>query len=388
MICSKGDDESDAKNRLVIRDTSTGVSPGPTVPLGVVCSANALFRPTMAQIDLRLVHGRKSNEWSEQTTSSTRSYQGGRPIPFGSSQWRPCHWMHHGHVSARVPTCPQQATEQAIASYYCCFARPKAPKNLVIMPKEQFRPIAVKPPSERLWLFRLRCLVDLQLGTIVKRLRPELQALDGQILDVGAGESPWREWLSATASYRGIDVGNASEFGMRPDRKDITYYDGGVIPFADAAFDGAICIEVLEHAENPELCLSEIARILKDRAPLLISVPWSARRHHIPHDHHRFTRERLQILLDRGGFVDIEISERGNDIGAIASKLIVLTVRLIPKRVSLSALWTIPLAIVCAPLSLAFLLAAHASDALGLGSKEDPLGYFAKAKRKARQQPC
>lgn len=249
------------------------------------------------------------------------------------------------------------------------------------MSKEQFKPIPVRPSSEGPMLFRVRCLVDLQLGTIVKHLRPALKAMEGRVLDVGAGESPWRAWLPETANYHGVDICHASDFGMRPERKDITYYDGNIIPFDEATFDGAICIEVLEHAENPELCLSEIARVLKSRAPLLISVPWSARRHHTPHDYHRFTRERLQILLEMNGFNEIDIVERGNDIGVVASKLIVITARLIPVRPTWRTLVTLPLAVLCAPLSLVFLAAAHVSEALGLGSKDDPLGYFVKARR-------
>jgi SAM-dependent methyltransferase len=252
------------------------------------------------------------------------------------------------------------------------------------MQVEKFKPIAVAPPSARPWLFRLRCIVDLQLGTIVAHLRPLMSHLHGRVLDVGAGESPWKEWLPTSATYQGIDIGNASEFGMHPNRQDIVYYDGGVMPFDDATYDSALCIEVLEHTDDPDLCLAEIARVLRDNGSLLLSVPWSARRHHIPHDHHRFTRERLGILLERHGFEAISIDERGNDIGAIASKLIVLTLRLVPRRLAWDALWTTPLALLCAPLSAIFLVAAHVSDALGLGSKEDPLGYFAQARRAPR----
>jgi SAM-dependent methyltransferase len=252
------------------------------------------------------------------------------------------------------------------------------------MPSESFKPIAVRPPSDNPLLFRLRCLVDLQLGSIVKQLRPALAAMNGRVLDVGAGESPWREWLPADAAYHGIDIGHAADFGMHAGRQDITYYDGTVMPFDDAAFDGAICIEVLEHARDPELCLSEIARVLKDRAPVLLSVPWSARRHHVPHDYHRFTRERLDMLFRDSGFEDIEISERGTDLGAIASKLVVLCARLVPRKAGLDVLWKLPLALLCAPLTLGFLGAAHVSERFGWGAKEDPLGYFVKARRAAR----
>ncbi|WP_205746156.1 MULTISPECIES: class I SAM-dependent methyltransferase [Dyella] len=249
------------------------------------------------------------------------------------------------------------------------------------MAVEQFKPIAVQSPTRQPWLFRVRCLLDLQLATIVRYLRPELAKLHGRVIDVGAGESPWRDWLPSSVTYQGIDVGNATEFGMSAGHPDVTYYDGRIMPFADASFDSALCIEVLEHTEDPALCLSEIARVLKPGASLLLTVPWSARRHHIPHDYHRFTRERLEIMFGEHGFENVEIRERGTDIGAIASKLVVLTARLAQPKVDVSLLWRIPLLVPVVPVALGFVAASHVSEALGAGAKEDPLGYFVKATR-------
>ncbi|WP_153100733.1 hypothetical protein [Paraburkholderia hayleyella] len=119
-----------------------------------------------------------------------------------------------------------------------------------------------------------------------------------------------------------------------------------------------------------------MARVLKRENTLLLTVPWSARRHYIPHDYHRFTRERLGILLDQSGFDEIQITERGSDIGAIANKLTVLTLRLLHPEKPFDWIWTLPLSLVCLPLASRFLVAAHCADALGKGGEEDPLGYF------------
>jgi SAM-dependent methyltransferase len=246
--------------------------------------------------------------------------------------------------------------------------------------KEAFQPISVTSPASHPVLFRLRCLIDLQLDTIVKALRPALAQVAGSVLDVGAGQSPWRAWLPASTRYQGIDVGHAHEFGMHGSRPDIVYYDGRVMPFDDATFDCALCVEVLEHSEDPQLLIAEIARVVKPQGTLLLTVPWSARRHHIPHDYHRFTRERLQALLTQNGFDDVQIRERGNDIGAIANKLTVLTLRLL--RPALHLLWSFPLGLLCGVLASGFIVSAHLSVALGMGSQEDPLGYFVRAKRR------
>ena len=45
------------------------------------------------------------------------------------------------------------------------------------MSGEAFQPISVKPPSANPVAFALRCLVDLQLGTIVEHLRPAMAGL-------------------------------------------------------------------------------------------------------------------------------------------------------------------------------------------------------------------
>lgn len=246
---------------------------------------------------------------------------------------------------------------------------------------ERFQPVSVKPASDHPVLFRLRCLGDLQLGSIVKYLRPELKRLSGRVLDVGAGQSPWRGWLPEATTYQGLDVGNAHEFGMDTNRPDIVYYDGTRIPFGDAEFDCALCVEVLEHSKSPELLISEIARVIKPKGTLLVTVPWSARRHHLPHDYHRFTRERLHELISLGGFCNVEIHERGNDVGAIANKLTVLTIGLIRPVRLVHILWAWPLGVLCGLLSIGFIAAAHCSDKLGMGAKEDPLGYFVRAKR-------
>lgn len=248
-------------------------------------------------------------------------------------------------------------------------------------PAEGFQPISVKAPTNHPFLFRLRCLVDLQLGTIVKDLRPALAQVTGSVLDVGAGQSPWRPWLPATTSYQGIDVGYADEFGMDSDSPDIVYYDGRLLPFGDATFDCVLCIEVLEHSEDPELLIAEIARVVRPQGTLLLTVPWSARQHHLPHDYHRFTRERLQALFTQNGFGSVEIRERGNDIGAIANKLTVLTIRLLRHPRALQILWRYPLGLLCGVLAVCFIVAAHLSVAMGMGSKQDPLGYFVRATR-------
>lgn len=248
------------------------------------------------------------------------------------------------------------------------------------MSNESFQPISVKSPSANQFLFKIRCFIDLQLLTIVKFLHPEMTKLPpGLIIDIGAGESPWKGWLPAGCSYRGIDIRHSTEFGMSQRGDQVTLYDGGVMPLDSNFFDGALCIEVLEHAEDPEFLLSEIARIMKSESVLLLTVPWSARRHHIPHDYHRFTKERLVVLLSNAGFTKISVTERGNDYCVIANKLTVNLIRNISQINLSNFIYRGPLIGITLILSLLMLAIAHVSLIYESENSEDPLGYFCKA---------
>ena len=222
-------------------------------------------------------------------------------------------------------------------------------------------------------LFAVRCLVDLQLLTVFRFLGRELASCSGRVLDVGAGQAPWRELL-AHADYVGLDIESAASFGMQR-QADIVYYDGVMIPFPDSCFDHVLCSEVLEHVRDAEAFVSELARVLRVGGTLVLTIPWSARLHHLPHDYRRLTRHGLHVLFAAAGFDRIRIEERGNDVAVLANKLIVITIRLLRPRRKVRAIWTWPLAAMTAPLALVFLVAAHVALRYGLGSLEDPLGY-------------
>jgi len=238
---------------------------------------------------------------------------------------------------------------------------------------EAFQPIAVRPPTDNRPLFALRCALDLQLLTIVRFLRPVIGAWRGRVLDVGAGEAPWCD-LMPHAEYFGVDVQSAGEFGMTRNPR-ITYYDGRMLPFPDAHFDHVLMVEVLEHVPDPAALLLELKRVLRSGGSLLMTVPWSARLHHLPHDYTRFTRYRLRDMLAQAGFSDVAVEERGNDVAVIANKLLVLTMRLVRPARMLDAVWSWPLAALTVPLVAAFIVAAHTALWLGTGSRDDPLGY-------------
>jgi SAM-dependent methyltransferase len=239
--------------------------------------------------------------------------------------------------------------------------------------RESFQPIAVHAPSDNWLLFYARCFADLQLLTIFLFLRGRLNPWTGRVLDVGAGESPWRG-LMPGATYVGLDTSHSDAFGMTR-RQDVVYYDGAGLPFEDDEFDHVLCTEVLEHVGEPLAFLVDLHRVLRPGGTLALTVPWSARVHHVPYDYYRFTPFALGPLLTSAGFSDVAIEERGNDVATIANKLVVSWVGFVRPRRWASAIVTWPLSVLLAPIVGAFLVVAHITILSGVAPVSDPLGY-------------
>jgi ubiquinone/menaquinone biosynthesis C-methylase UbiE len=240
--------------------------------------------------------------------------------------------------------------------------------------QEEFKPISVKydgSPVGRA-IFAIRRLVDLQVNTVYEFLKRTVPPMQGRVLDVGCGESPFAHLLTPAASYIGVDIGEADKFGMSQ-RGEIVAYDGTVLPFADAAFDHVICTEVIEHVENPQAFVAELRRVLKVDGTLVATVPFSARVHHQPFDFQRFTSYGLQRLF--ADFRQVSVTARGSDLVSIAAKLVVVAVRLARPTVDASLIWRVPTFVLLAPVLVVMLAIAHAALLFDFGSKSDPLGY-------------
>jgi SAM-dependent methyltransferase len=94
----------------------------------------------------------------------------------------------------------------------------------------------------------------------------------GTVLDVGAGEGAFTQWLVShgyNAIAVGIDRGQYFFSGAGFVETDL---DQG-LPFSDASLAGIVAIEVLEHLENPLRLFREAARCLVDGGWLLVTTP-------------------------------------------------------------------------------------------------------------------
>lgn len=103
------------------------------------------------------------------------------------------------------------------------------------------------------------------------------------ILDVGCGEGKLLEFLkSKNNKVFGVDV---SESGLRACKEkgiDSIMLDIGRDDFScckQDMFDIVLCLETIEHTDNPHHCLWEIKRVLKEGGIFIISIPNTAIAH-------------------------------------------------------------------------------------------------------------
>jgi len=126
-----------------------------------------------------------------------------------------------------------------------------------------------------------------------------------KLLDVGCGSSPI---ITHYNNAIGIDRNNGKLDFMRErcsgntfEKKELSHYD-------KETFDHIICIEVLEHLENPALVVKEISRVLKVGGKVVIATPdyskpmWRMAELFTPYkdDHHNnFTMDKLDRLCEK-----------------------------------------------------------------------------------------
>lgn len=228
-------------------------------------------------------------------------------------------------------------------------------------------------------LLAARRFADLQYGSIHRDLARLLPGVRGSIADIGCGAQPFRDLLSPSVHYIGADIAESeAHFGYRV--PDTRYYQGERLPLADGEVGHVLCTETLEHVPEPIALLRELARIVAPGGRLILTVPFAARWHFIPHDYWRFTPSGLDRLLTQAGFRDIRVYPRGGALAVAGYKalgwvLLMLaggggTLRPAARLVGACALPLAALAALAGNLGLAF-----------PGSAEDTLGYTVLAVR-------
>src|SRR5438445_7550939 len=158
--------------------------------------------------------------------------------------------------------------------------------------------------EERHWWYRGRRTV---LNRVIKDLGLPQHA---RILDAGCGSGRNMVELSRCGTVSAIEVSPAS-VALARERCAGEVVEGSVLemPFADASFDLAASLDVIEHLEDDVGALRELRRVVAPGGALLATVPayqwlWSGH-DEINHHYPRYTRSLLARAGASGGWHEV-----------------------------------------------------------------------------------
>lgn len=155
----------------------------------------------------------------------------------------------------------------------------------------------------------------LPLSIIGQWLADNTDSVNGRILDLGAGNQPYRPWYTElTSSQVAVDVVPADGLDLLT--------ASAPLPFLDGVFDTVLCTSVLEHVDDPEQTVSEIVRTLRPGGHLLIAVPFLYPTHEAPYDFWRVTHYGLRRILERHGLRVEEVAAQGGPLLLVAHYLL------------------------------------------------------------------
>jgi SAM-dependent methyltransferase len=168
---------------------------------------------------------------------------------------------------------------------------------------EQLREFVEAAPLERTSIYRF----------VAEQAR--LLALGARVIDIGAGEAPYRE-LFSNQDYVTLDRAETPHSGQ----VDL-HGDADSIPAEDGSFDVVLCTQVLEHVREPLGALCEFHRVLRPSGVMIATVPFLWEEHEVPFDFYRYTRYGIEHLVRCAGFVDVEVRPRTDCFTTLAQLL-------------------------------------------------------------------
>jgi len=111
-----------------------------------------------------------------------------------------------------------------------------------------------------------------------------------RVLDVGCGEKPYEPLFAEIASaYVGVDLVENPHAELR----------GAVeaLPLEDGSYDLVLCIQVLEHCDDPAKAVGELARVTAPGGRVLATTHGTQVYHPSPADYWRWTHTGLERLF-------------------------------------------------------------------------------------------
>ena len=115
-----------------------------------------------------------------------------------------------------------------------------------------------------------------------------------RLLDAGCGEKPYAPLFAPHASaYVGLDAAPHVHVDLVGPLE--------AIPAESASFDVALCIQVLEHVDDPARAVGELHRVVRPSGRVLLSTHGAMVYHPNPSDPWRWTHEGLERLFAASG---------------------------------------------------------------------------------------
>jgi len=149
-----------------------------------------------------------------------------------------------------------------------------------------------------------------------------------RVLDVGCGDKPYEPYFATAREYVGVDIDNPHADVSAPAEE---------LPFEDASFDLVLCIQLLEHVDDPGRAVRELHRVAKPGGRVLAATHGSYVYHPGPADHWRWTHTGLRRLFEGAGdWRSVEV-EPGAGTAAALGLLVALYVDQVAQR--LHAVW-------------------------------------------------
>jgi SAM-dependent methyltransferase len=138
-----------------------------------------------------------------------------------------------------------------------------------------------------------------------------------RVLDVGAGEAPYRELFEHT-EYVTTDWTHSVHPGAR--QVDIVG-PADDLPIESEQFDHVLLTEVLEHTPDPTAVLRELHRILMPGGQLHMTTPFVWELHELPFDYFRYTPWGLERVMRDAGFAGVDIGPRNDAFSTLAQMM-------------------------------------------------------------------
>jgi SAM-dependent methyltransferase len=151
-----------------------------------------------------------------------------------------------------------------------------------------------------------------------------------RVLDVGCGVKPYYPWFAERASeYVGVDVVENQHADVQGSAE--------ALPLPDASFDVVLCLQVLEHADDPAQVVRELRRVTAQGGRVLASTHGVQVYHPSPDDLWRWTHAGLERLFrENADWRSVTVRPAGGS-AACVGMLVSIYLDLLARRARLGA---------------------------------------------------